>query len=83
MSLSPQKVKTSKKFFYSIRNKSIKKLENDASAHHDLETLIRKEKIILMAQRTSLNDLILPSADIPSKEAELMALPTIDVRKVL
>lgn len=35
-SLSPKKIKTSKKFFYSIRNKSIKKVEAEASARQDL-----------------------------------------------
>lgn len=81
-SLSPQKVKTSKKFFYSIRNKSIKKLEDQSSAQHELESLIRKEKIILMAQRTNINDIILPGADIPVRQAEIMSFPTIDVKRV-
>lgn len=36
-----------------------------------------------MAQRSSLNDLILPLSDSQPKEAELMmVLPTIDVRRV-
>ena len=82
MSLSPKKIKTSKKFFYSIRNKSIQKLPEEVSAHQELESLIRKERIILMAQRTSLNDLLIPSADIPGREAELMALPSIEVKKI-
>jgi hypothetical protein len=82
MSLSPKKIKTSKKFFYSIRNKSIKKLHEEASAHNELQALIRKEKIFLMAQRTSLNDLLLPNFDIPGREAELMGLPSIEIKKI-
>lgn len=35
-----------------------------------------------MAQRTSLNDLILPNMDIPGREAELTVLPSIDVKKI-
>lgn len=35
-----------------------------------------------MAQKSSLNDLIIPIADIPDREAELMALPSIEVKKI-
>ena len=35
-----------------------------------------------MAQKSSLNDLIIPVADIPDREAELMALPSIEVKKI-
>lgn len=35
-----------------------------------------------MAQRTSLNDLLLPNAEIPGREAELMGLPSIEIKKI-
>ena len=35
-----------------------------------------------MAQKTSLNDLLLPNFDIPTKEAALMGFPSIEIRKI-
>lgn len=35
-----------------------------------------------MAQKTSLNDLLLPTLDIPLKEAELMGFPSIDIKRI-
>lgn len=56
-SLSPQKTKASKKFFYPTRNQS-SRVEN-TPPKNDLEGVLRREKMLLMAQKIKFNELLL------------------------
>ena len=79
MSCSPLKMPTTKKFFFPGRNRSSK--QDDSKSRIELDNLLKREKIMLLAQKSQFNELLF-TPNMFLKESELLAFPSLEVKQV-
>ena len=76
-SLSPQKKRSSKKFFLQARNQSSR--TEDSPSKNNLEGVLRREKIMLMTEKIKFNELLL-TPDMILGENQLLSFPSLEVK---